>query len=145
MSTRRRDPHGRGLRGPIALPNPLTGGPVRPAQPASRIAYFSECVSDSLDRIGEHCPEALRRITFGVEDVPTLDRSWVGERVPLAAAVAGGPQEFARVVVYRRPLEHRARNRQGLRILVHRTIVEQVATLTGLEIATIDPDAAEDD
>lgn len=145
MTTRRRDLHGRGLRGPIALPNPLTGSPVRPAQPANRVAYFAECVSDSLDRIGEHCPQALRHITFGVEDVPTLDRGWVGERVPLAAAVAGTPQEFARVVVYRRPLEHRARNREGLRILVHRTIVEQVAALTGLEVATIDPDAVDDD
>lgn len=112
-------------------------------RPAGRAEYFADCVSESLERIGQRSPTALSQITFGVEDVPTLDAGWVGGRVPLAVAVEATPDAFAQVVIYRRPLEHRARNRQGLRILVHRTIVEQVAELTGLEIAVIDPDAEE--
>jgi hypothetical protein len=45
-------------------------------------------------------------------------------------------------VVYRRPLEHRAVSRRGLRILVYRTIVEQLAALTGRSVEEIDPEGA---
>jgi len=48
----------------------------------------------------------------------------------------------AQVVVYRRPLEHRAASRQGLRILVYRTVVEQLSALTGRSVEEIDPDGA---
>jgi hypothetical protein len=50
-------------------------------------------------------------------------------------------------VIYRRPLEHRAMSRRGLRILVYRTIVEQLSALTGRSVDEIDPDGAgaEDD
>ena len=46
------------------------------------------------------------------------------------------------MVVYRRPLEHRAASRRGLRILVYRTIVEQLSALTGRSVDEIDPDGA---
>lgn len=145
MSTRRRDRHGRGLRGPLALRNPLTGSAVNPVRPPGRASFFDEAVQTSIERVQEHCPEALVGITFGVEEVPYLQTPWSGERVPLAAAVAGTPTEFGRVVLYRRPLEHRAASRTGLQILVHRTLVEQLAALTGLGVDEIDPEVAEDD
>ncbi|GAB3914409.1 hypothetical protein GCM10027613_07890 [Microlunatus endophyticus] len=65
--------------------------------------------------------------------------------MPLAAAVAPTPAALGRVVLYRRPLEHRAATRPGLQILVHRTLVEQLAALTGLSIGEIDPDADDED
>ena len=61
-------------------------------------------------------------------------------RVPLAAAVDAVPDQPARVVVFRRPLEHRAASRRGLRILVYRTIVEQLSALTGRSVDEIDPE-----
>ena len=45
----------------------------------------------------------------------------------------------AMVVLYRRPLEARARDRDTLGTLVHDAVVEQVAQLLGLSPETVDP------
>ena len=62
--------------------------------------------------------------------------------MPLASAVEATVARPAQVVLYRRPLEHRAASREGLRILVHRTVVEQLSALTGRSVTEIDPDGA---
>ena len=142
MSSRRRDRHARGLRGPLALPNPYSGRAARPARPANKADFFTEAVQDSVERVARQCPDALVGVTFGVEDVPHLATPWSGDRVPLAAAVDGDVDHLSQVVVYRRPLEHRAVSRRGLRILVYRTIVEQLSALTGRSVSEIDPDGA---
>jgi hypothetical protein len=147
VSSRRRDRHGRGLRGPLALPNLLTTRRARPPHPASKADFFTEAVHDAVDRIGVQCPDVLVGVTFGIEDVPHFDMSWSGDQVPLAAALEGTADQPGQVVIYRRPLEHRAVSRHGLRILVYRTIVEQLSALTGRSVEEIDPDGAgaEDD
>jgi Zincin-like metallopeptidase len=147
VSSHRRDRHGRGLRGPLALPNSLSRRRAQPPHPASRADFFTDAVQDAVDRVGLQCPDVLVGITFGIEDVPHFDMAWSGDQVPLAAALEGTEDQPGQVVVYRRPLEHRAVSRRGLRILVYRTIVEQLAALTGRSIEDIDPDAAgnEDD
>ena len=144
VSSRRRDRHGRGLRGPLALPNALTMRRAQPPHPASKADFFSDAVHDAVDRVGMQCPDVLVGITFGIEDVP---HPWSGDQVPLAAAVEGTADQPGQVVIYRRPLEHRAMTRRGLRILVYRTIVEQLSALTGRSVDEIDPDGAgaEDD
>ncbi|MDO5500659.1 MAG: metallopeptidase family protein [Propionibacteriaceae bacterium] len=141
----RRDRHGRGVRGPLTLRNGYTGRPVRPPHSRNRGEWFAEAVAGSLARIRQQCPEALAEVRVGVEDVPVLTDAWRPDRVPLAAAVEADEDNPGQVVVFRRPLERRAASRQGLRILVHRTIVEQLAALTGLDVETIDPTIAEDD
>jgi hypothetical protein len=145
MSSRRRDRHLRGLRGPLALANPLSTRPARPARPASKAEFFTEAVQDAAERIAQQCPDALVGIAFGIEDVPYLETAWSGDQVPLAAALEGDEDQVSQIVVYRRPLEHRAASRRGLRILVYRTIVEQVAALTGRSVDEIDPEGAADD
>ena len=142
VSSQRRDRHGRGLRGPLALPNALSTRRAHPPRPASKADFFTEAVHDAVDRVGLQCPDALVGITFGIEDVPHFDVSWSGDQVPLAAALEGTPNQPSQVVVYRRPLEHRAVSRLGLRILVYRTIVEQLSALTGRSVDEIDPDGA---
>jgi hypothetical protein len=144
VSSRRRDRHGRGLRGPLALPNALSRRRAQPPHPANKADFFSDAVSDAVDRVGLQCPDVLVGITFGIEDVP---HPWSGDQVPLAAAVEGTANQPGQVVIYRRPLEHRAMTRRGLRILVYRTIVEQLSALTGRSVDEIDPDGAgaEDD
>lgn len=144
MPTRRRDRHQRGLRGPLVLPNPY-GATARPPRPAGRVEYFDDVVHAAVDKIAATCPDALVGVTFGIEDVPALPASWSDDRVPLAAAVEADPERMAQVVVYRRPLEHRAATRRGLRILVHRTIVEQLSTLTGRPVRDFDPEDPVDD
>ena len=98
-----------------------------------------------MERIARQCPEAWSAITFGIEDVPYLKTAWSGEHVPLAAAIEGDQERFGQVVVYRRPLEHRAASRRGLRILVYRTIVEQLSALSGRTVEEIDPEGRSED
>src|SRR5690606_7446294 len=96
----------------------------------------------AIERVQGHCPDAVAGVAFGFEEVPFLQTAWSGEQVPLAAAVAPTPTTPGRVVLYRRPLEHRAVSRRGLQILVHRTLVEQLAALTGRDVSELDPDGA---
>jgi len=145
MSSRRRDRHGRGLRGPLALPNPWTRRPARPPRPATPGEAFQEAVHAAVERIARQCPEALVDITFGVEDVPVIPPSWTGSQVPLALAVEATVDAAGQIVVYRRPLEHRASSRRGLQILVYRTVVEQLAALTGRSVSQLDPDGVSDE
>lgn len=141
MGNSRRDRHGRGVRGPLALPHPH-GPTARVRRLHGRDALFTEAVTASAARIGRQCPQALHGVELGVEEVPHLPTAWSGNQVPLAAAVEAIADRPARVVVYRRPLEHRADDPRGLRVLVFRTIVEQLAALTGLSPDTIDPEGS---
>ena len=142
-----RDRHNRGMRGRLAWPNPYTGAPVPLRSRQTKAQFFVMCVHDALAQIQEHCPQALAAVDVGVEDVPTPGTSWTRDRVPLAAAVSALPDRNGQVVVFRRPLERRARTRAGLRILVFRTIVEQLSEATGIPVDDIDPDGhrADDD
>ena len=152
---RRRDRHDRGLRGPLALASSLTPRRARPPHRPSKSDFFADAVHSAVDRIGRFCPDALVGVTFGIEDVPHFDPAAYrhpsgqdpGGRVPLAMAVEASADSPGQVVVYRRPLEHRAVSRRGLRILVYRTIVEQLSALTGRSVNEIDPEgvSAEDD
>lgn len=136
---RTRDRHGRGLRGPIATPNPLTkqAVPLRRAQ--RKAEFFVTCVADAVARVDDACPAALRDVEVGVEEVPGFEPRWASDRALLAAALQPTDEHPAQVVLYRRPLEHRAASRPELRRLVFRTVVEQLSAVTGLAIETIDP------
>lgn len=122
------------------MPNPYGVAMARPPRPKDRTSWFADAVGASVARIHQHCPQALDGVRVGMEEVPLLNTAWSGDRVPLAAAVEAADGAPRQLVVYRRPLEHRAGDRRELRELVHRTIVEQLAALTGLSTDTIDPD-----
>ncbi len=145
MSSRRRDRHRRGLRGPLATPTPLLGRAVEVPRRLGKADFFTEAVQQAVERVRRHQPEVIAQIRIGIEDVPHLTTAWSGDRVPLAAAIDPTPDRPGQVVVYRRPLEHRAASRRGLRILVHRTIVEQLAAVTGRTVDDIDPETDDPD
>ena len=142
---RRRDRHDRGLRGPIALPNQLTGRVVPLRRRLGRQEFFTEAVTDAIARIGVSYPGGLDGVDVGVEEVPYLATLWSGDRVPLAVSVEATSLRPAQIVVYRRPLEHRAPTRGELRDLVHRTLVEQLAALTSQNVRDIDPTLDDED
>ncbi|MDO5066526.1 MAG: metallopeptidase family protein [Propionibacteriaceae bacterium] len=125
---RSRDRHERGLRGPLALPH--TWGRTVPLHRPRRTEYFNQCVTWALEEISRVDPHALDGIIVGVEDVPLLRTAWSGDRVPMSAALEPSRGRPAQIVIYERPLEHRASSRSALRSLVHRTIVEQLSALT---------------
>lgn len=82
-----------------------------------------------------HSPDALRSIRVAVADVPTVSLRHGG--VPLAESVAATAEAPAHVVLYRRPLEHRADSMSSLRRLVACRLVEQLSSLTGLSVSEL--------
>ncbi|WP_078883825.1 metallopeptidase family protein [Streptomyces sp. NRRL S-340] len=135
---RRRDRHGRGMRGPIAPPQvPLA---------ASRAEVFADLVQDSVDRLERRWPQ-LADVDFVVLEVPRpagSGQTWSDEPVPLGDTVPADEGRRARVVVYRRPVEIRSKGRDERAALVHEIVVEQVAELLGLTPETVDPRYGED-
>ena len=142
---RRRERHGRGLRGPLAAPNPFTGAPVPLRQHTRGAEFFTACVRASVARTARSCPRSLVGIDVGFAEVPGNLDGWQSARVPLAAAVPAGPGRNGQVVLFRRPLEHRATSRSELRRLVHRALLEQLSALTGIPVDELDPSAGDPD
>ncbi|MEE1795289.1 metallopeptidase family protein [Streptomyces sp. BE308] len=123
---RRRDRHGRGMRGPVAPPQvPLS---------ASRGETFRDLVQDSVERLERRWPQ-LAEVDFVVLDVPGTPE----ETVPLGSALSASKGQPAQIVVYRRPVEIRTKSRDERALLVHEVVVEQVAELLGLAPESVDP------
>ncbi|MCP3820466.1 metallopeptidase family protein [Streptomyces sp. A3M-1-3] len=135
---RRRDRHGRGMRGPVAPPQvPLS---------ASRAEVFGDLVQDSVERLERRWPQ-LAEVEFLVLDVPATggpDSGWNDEAVPLGGLITARDGRAARIVVYRRPVEIRTKNRDERAMLVHEIVVEQVAELLGLAPESVDPRYGQD-
>jgi len=129
---RRRDRRGRGLRGPMFPP----GTPAH----RTRAQRFDDFVLDVVEDLDRTWAVQLRGTEFAVEDVPPSDPApWEDGGVLLGRffpAEAGRP---GRVVVYRRPVEVRALDREDLADLVRDVVVEQVAHMLARTPEEIDP------
>ncbi len=127
---RRRDRHGRGLRGSVA-----------PAEvPLARTAAerFDDIATAAVARLDRHWARELADVQFLVEDVPDVS-TWERDWVPLGRADPAEAGLPARVLLYRRPIQTRAAGEIALRRLVLDVVVEQVADLLGVEPDTVDP------
>jgi hypothetical protein len=134
---RNRDRHGRGMRGPLAPPQvPLA---------TSRAEAFDDLVRDAADRLERRWPQ-LADVEFAVQEVPWPQDGPAadGDAVPLGRLVGAGKGRPSRIVVYRRPVEIRAKTRDERALLVHEVVVEQVAELLGLSPENVDPKYGED-
>lgn len=119
------------MRGPVAPPQvPLS---------VSRAETFRDLVQDSVERLERRWPQ-LADVDFMVLDVPGTQE----ETVPLGRAVSAGKDRPAQIVVYRRPVEIRTKNRDERAVLVHEVVVEQVAELLGLSPESVDPRYGQD-
>ncbi|MEC3982737.1 metallopeptidase family protein [Amycolatopsis sp. H20-H5] len=142
----RRDRHGRGLRGalyPATLP-----------AAASRAERFDALVLDALEPIEARWRHELTKLDVAVDDVPEVradgkpaptDGILHDGAVPLSRLVPAGVDRTglptrARIVLYRRPLEARAKDPAELAELVHDVLVEQVAGYLGVEPDVIEGD-----
>jgi hypothetical protein len=159
---RRRDRHGRGLRGSLVPPDvPLY---------RSRSDRFDDLVLLAVSQLEPRWEAELSGMEFGVEEIPPV----IGdiddpEPVPLGRLEAGpmppahpapvrpipaqpgeteraapsdspGPKARpARIVLYRRPLMARADGEEELAELVLDVIVEQFARWLGVDPQTVDP------
>ena len=97
-------------------------------------------VADLEDRWRDH----LGLVEYAVEEAPQVPDDWEAEQVPLASLVRGAGTRPTRLVVFRRPIEQRARTRTELAALVHLVLVEQVADLLGLDPEVVDPRLADE-
>ena len=129
---KRRDRHGRGLRGPLVP----SGLPVS----RSRAEQFDGLVLDAAERLDQRWSEQLAEVEFAVEDVPPSDPApWEHGEVPLGRLFPRSGGHPARIVVYRRPVETRTSDLRDTARLVHDVVVEQVAHLIGIEPLEVDP------
>ncbi len=132
------------MRGPLATANPFTGGTVRMRHPVKGAALFAQCLRESVAKTMAHCPQAFVGVDIGFEDVPSGLSEWWSDQVPLATARSAAHGENATVVLFRRPIEHRAQGRTDLANLVNRTLVDQLAALTGISVTDLDPDVEDE-
>ncbi len=139
FAARRRDRHGRGLRGPV-LPATLPGSRTRGEQ-------FEDLVVDSAERLRELWPAALADVSYLVEEVPqqleTLiasgEQAPLGKYAPPVPATDSQPAAQAVVAVYRHPIEALCDTTGQVRELIHEVMIEQVAGLLNIDPDTVDP------
>jgi predicted Zn-dependent protease with MMP-like domain len=137
---RRRDRHGRGLRGQLVPPEvPLY---------RSRSEHFDDLVLLAVSQLEPRWEAELSGVEFAVEEIPAADSaSDDPEPVPLARLDTGStdtgspehPAHPARIVLYRRPLMARADGDEELGELVLDVVVEEFARLLGLDPQIVDP------
>jgi predicted Zn-dependent protease with MMP-like domain len=151
---RRRDRHGRGLRGVLAPPDvPLH---------RTRAEGFDDLVLQAVARLEPRWEAHLAGVEFAVEEIPPAGDAAAGP-VPLARLEPGSPGAPAtsatpgtaaapstaasadtaarppRIVVYRRPLMARADGDDDLGELVFEVVVEEFARLLGVNPEDVDP------
>lgn len=131
---RSRDRRGHGSRGPAVLPQ-VAGEPMTP----TRREHFDELVLGIVAEVDDRWQSRLGLVEYAVEDTPVLPATWHDEQVPLATVVHGRSDDPVRLVLFRRPIEHRAETRADLEALVLTVVVEQVADLLGMDPEDVDP------
>ncbi|QBR94356.1 metallopeptidase family protein [Nocardioides euryhalodurans] len=122
------------MRGPGVLPRVL-GVPER----RTGGERFDELVIGVVSDIDERWSTRLGVLEYAVEDAPQIPDDWHPETVPLSSLVRGAKGAPTRLVLFRRPIEHRAGSRGELEALVLTVVVEQVAELLGVEPEVVDP------
>lgn len=142
-----RDRHGRGLRGSL-YPSTLPAA-------STRAERFDALVLAALEPIEARWRTELTKLDVAVDDVPDVrgdeatlaaEGTLTDAGVPLARLVPAGMDRRglptkARIVLFRRPLEARARDGADLADLVHHVLVDQVANYLGVDPTIIDGDA----
>jgi hypothetical protein len=156
---RRRDRHGRGLRGSLVPP----GVPLH----RTRSERFDDLVLLAVSQLEPRWEAELSGIEFAVEEIPpVLPDTDDPDPVPLARLEPGSarpgrdeqapstplpaqrgtadppreaPDQPARIVLYRRPLLARSDGEEELAELVLDVIVEQFAHWLGVDPQTVDP------
>ena len=139
---RRRDRRGRGLRAELA--------PASVPLSRTRSEAFDDLILDAIEELERHWATELSGIQFAVQDVPTVpandaadfDPAVIVDRgVPLGRLHPGGVDGITSpvIVIYRRPLEARATDRDDRADLVFSVVAELVAEALGKDVDEIDP------
>lgn len=141
---------GRGVRGPV-LPNSVPAWRTRGEK-------FDLLVLEAFAPLDTRWHERLTKLDIAVDEVPKIrpldpdSVNWPDEvvadgPVPLSRLIPAGVDRRgsatrARVVLFRRPLELRAKHPEDLVDLLHEILVQQIATYLGVDPDVIDPELA---
>lgn len=122
----------------------------------SRAEKFDHLVLTAFAPIDARWHKRLTKLDIAVDEVPKIRArdpdtvNWPDEvvadgPVPLSRLVPAdidrrGAATRARIVLFRRPLELRAKDPEDLADLVHDVLVHQVATYLGIEPEVVDPE-----
>ena len=134
-------------------------GPVLPRSvPAwrSRAEKFDLLVLEAFAPLDANWHERLTKLDIAVDEVPKIrpidpdSVTWPDEvvadgPVPLSRLIPAGVDRHgtatrARVVLFRRPLEMRAKDPDDLVELLREVLVQQIATYLGVDPEIIDPE-----
>ena len=131
---RMRDRRGRGARGPMALPGPLSPRSV-PAHRPSRES-FDLLVGEVLKALEQHFTVEPDHVEVVVEEAPLLPPEWTDD-VPLSI-VASSP-EGTRVVLFRIPIAQRCRTDDDLEDLVWSVVLDKLSEVWHISPDDLDP------
>ena len=146
---RRRDRHGRGLRGRLV--------PTHVPLYRSRSQQFDDLVLEAVARLEPRWETELSDVEFAVQEVPDAellsDDDLEAGGVPLARIVRGStdtsdpsrPAAGPRIVLFRRPLLARAEDEEELSELIFDVVVEEFAEILGVDPETVDPGYGDSD
>ncbi|MGB7448372.1 MAG: metallopeptidase family protein [Ornithinimicrobium sp.] len=100
---------------------------------SSRRGRFDEAVLDAVGAFERRWGSELPDLEVAVQDVPPTDpHPWEGA-VALGRLFPADGAARARIVIYRRPVEARAADPSDVAAVVHEVVVEQLATMLGLD------------
>jgi hypothetical protein len=134
-----RDRRGRDRRDPLAVPGPLTPDGI--PRTRTRRERFDATALRVVAEFQARWPSDLANVEFGVEDVPWVDDEWWPADVPLATLAPGTSRRPTRIVVYRLPVQARARRARMATEpdLVRAALAERVGELLNRPAAEVDP------
>ena len=142
----RRDRHGRGARGALA--------PAAVPLAASRGDRFDRLASDAVEHVEHRWRKELADVEFAVDLVPPSDTVLtaavaegaiesggvlLAQIIPALAQKGTQRRQKAHIVLYRKPIELRARDADDLEDLVHDIVVHVISNYLGLEPHVVDP------
>ena len=122
------------MRGPGVLPKQ----PGVPELPTKR-ERFDELMLAAVKALDARWSHQLGLVEYAVEDTPVIPADWDSTSVPLSSLVRGTGAAPTRLVLFRRPIEHRCETRADLEAMVLTILVEQVAELLGIDAEDVDP------
>jgi predicted Zn-dependent protease with MMP-like domain len=122
------------MRGPGVVPR----RPGRPELPTRR-ERFDDLALAIVTSIDRRWQDQLGLVEYAVEDAPQIPDDWESGEVPLSSLVRGSGATPTRLVLFRRPIEHRSETRADLEALLLTVVVEQVAELLGIDPEQVDP------
>jgi predicted Zn-dependent protease with MMP-like domain len=122
------------MRGPAVLPR-------QPGVPELRTARerFDDLALGIVTEIDARWQDRLGLVEYAVEDAPQIPDDWDSGTVPLSSLVRGTGATPTRLVLFRRPIEHRCESRTELEAMLLTIVVEQVAELLGIDAEQVDP------